>query len=481
MKHYASLIRHSGNSQLFTAVEMSIISAVAGYPLHLHVEGLRGTGKTTILRAARQIMPRIERIKGCPYNCHPDRPHCPQHRSLGSDQIEREWIPMPFLEISHSAKIGTVVGSIDLGRLMDGERPEAALLPGSLPRAHRGIVFIDEVNRLADTSPELADVLLDIMGTRPGRIQIEETGLETVELPVEVTVWAASNPDEDPGPLADIRRQLSDRFDLTIAMARPTEASVICDILADAGRGDHPASAHRRLIEGLSEGGRLMGEVLTDAGIHRRLAALYLGLNLESLRAVEAVQLAARAAAAWSGRRQVALEDLTLVAPLALQHRVDALTLQKVAKLLSDAPDDDTGPSPARLHSDRGEERPGQRSAAGGAAGTAGVATFDTPGTAWHNLFARLREKLRGRREERNEAPAGIGLGGPESLFGLSPFSKGGDNPALHGQYLPGQGPVTGGLGGGVTGDLCLPPPHLARRLATLNTDEWVGGDRNWP
>ena len=68
-------------------------------------------------------------------------------------EIGTEWIPMPFLEISHSAKVATVVGGIDLEKLVNRAHPEAALLPGTLAQAHRGIVFIDEINRLADTSP----------------------------------------------------------------------------------------------------------------------------------------------------------------------------------------------------------------------------------------------------------------------------------------------------------------------------------------
>ncbi|MDN5376498.1 MAG: magnesium chelatase subunit, partial [Thermacetogenium sp.] len=146
--------------------------------------------------------------------------------ALGTEQI-----PVPFLEISHSAKIGTVAGTIDLGKLTNPSRPEAALLPGIIPQAHRGIVFVDEINRLADTSPEITDVLLDAMGTKPGRVQIEETGLPVVEVPVAVSVWAASNPDEEPGPLAEIRRQLSDRFDLVIPMGRPTTPEEVVDIL----------------------------------------------------------------------------------------------------------------------------------------------------------------------------------------------------------------------------------------------------------
>ncbi|HEY8488546.1 MAG TPA: AAA family ATPase [Thermaerobacter sp.] len=234
MQDYATLIRHEGNRHLFEAVEMSIIAQLWGEPLHLHAEGVRGTGKTTILRAARRILPRIERIRGCPYNCDPQAPHCPLHAHWTPDQIAAhgtEWIPMPFREISPSAKVGTVTGSLDLARLTDATRPEAALLPGTLAQAHRGIVLVDEINRLADVAPELADCLLDVMGTKPGRLQIEETGLPPVEIPVRVAVWAASNPDEEPGPLEEIRRQLSDRFDLVLDVRRPGEPWLVKRIL----------------------------------------------------------------------------------------------------------------------------------------------------------------------------------------------------------------------------------------------------------
>ena len=150
---------------------MSIVSTIAGEPLHIHAEGLRGTGKTTIMRKAQDILPTITRIKGCIYNCDPAEPHCPHHRELSAQEIADlgvEEIPMPFLEISHSAKVGTVAGSIDLAKLTDGSNPEARLLPGLIPQAHRGIIFIDEINRLADTAPEITDILLDLMGTKPG-------------------------------------------------------------------------------------------------------------------------------------------------------------------------------------------------------------------------------------------------------------------------------------------------------------------------
>ena len=336
---YTSLVRHSGNRELFLFLELAILSQSRGHPLHIHVEGLRGTGKTTIIRAARQILPPIKRIRGCLYNCDPERPYCPEHRHLSREAIASlgiEEIPMPFLEISASAKIGTVVGTIDLARITNPARPEAALLPGTIPQAHRGIVFVDEINRLADTSPELADVLLDVMGTKPGRLQIEESGLPRVELPVQVSVWAASNPDEDPGSLEDIRRQLSDRFDFLVAMGRPAEPQAVAAVLAwDRGREEDYTARDRKVQEELQQMAALLPQVEVAEGIRELVASLYTKFNLESLRAVEALLYGGKVYIAREGRRYLGeVKELLPVAAAALRHRVEPGRLAEILQHL---------------------------------------------------------------------------------------------------------------------------------------------------
>lgn len=341
MKSYLQLARHEGNANLFESVEMAVLSGLWGVPLHLHAEGLRGTGKTTIMRAVRDICPTITRIKGCLYNCDPLRPHCPNHRRLSPAKIAElgtEIIPMPFLEISHSAKIGTIVGSIDLARITDAANPTAAILPGVIPQAHRGIIFIDEINRLADTSPELTDVLLDVMGTKPGRVQIEETGLPVVEIPVQVSVWAASNPDEEPGPLEEIRRQLADRFDLVIEMGRAHDADAIAEILRQsslARRGltqaaNDDTTRHERMKKELSQIAEKFVNLDMPDFLRNFIARLYVKYDLESFRAIEAIQLTAILNCALRKREQVLISDILRVMPLALKHRIDGDTLTRI-------------------------------------------------------------------------------------------------------------------------------------------------------
>lgn len=337
------LKRYEGNEPLFELVMMSIISSYAGDPLHIHAEGLRGTGKTTIMRAARGILPNITRIKGCIYNCHPAAPHCPQHRDLSSSEIQElgtEEIPMPFLEISASAKIGTVAGSIDLARLTDTSHPETRLLPGIIPQAHRGIVFVDEINRLADTSPEITDILLDVMGNKPGHIQIEEAGVPVVDLPVNVSVWAASNPDEEPGSLEEIRKQLADRFDMVYYMGRPDGADVLAEMLRDnsyyakshhnqAGQeGDESRYQvyHQNIINGSQ---RYENTDLPDF-LRNYIARLYVKHNLESIRAIEAMQQGAILHSILKEHDQVMISDVTDMIPLVLKHRLSGEALIKI-------------------------------------------------------------------------------------------------------------------------------------------------------
>ncbi|MBS4031368.1 MAG: magnesium chelatase [Clostridiales bacterium] len=328
--HWNDVILHQGNEELQRFIEIGLLAARLGVPIHFHVEGERGTGKTTLIRAARSRLPQMERVYGCLYNCEPNRPHCPDHKDKVG--LSQEKTLVPFLEVSHSAKIGTVVGSIDLDRLTSKTRPAAALLPGTLPRANRGIIFVDEINRLADTSPALVDVLLDAMGTKPGRVQIEETGLPTVEMPVTVNVWAASNPDEEPGPLQEIRRQLADRFDFAVRIQRPDRPEVVRAIIN--AETDLPQSMR---ITQMPLGQGILDSLTLDPRVEEFLGEAYIRFRLESIRGIQAARLGALLHAILHGKTVADFSDLAVVLPAALRHRIEAPKLLEVAEAMKKA------------------------------------------------------------------------------------------------------------------------------------------------
>jgi len=217
---------------------------------------------------------------------------------------------------------------------------EAGLLPGLIPQAHRGILFVDEINRLADTAPEITDILLDVMGTKPGVVQIEEAGLPVVSVKVSVSVWAASNPDEDPGPLEEIRRQLSDRFDMVCYMGRPTSIDVLAKMLKDNFHGTK-AENHAEITVDYQKQHEMYTQIMlrwaeryleSDLPDFARnyIARLYIKHNLESIRAIEAMQQGAVLYSITKDRDQATINDINHILPLILKHRVDADALIKV-------------------------------------------------------------------------------------------------------------------------------------------------------
>ncbi len=472
MRAYGELVAHAGNEGLRQAVELSVLGIAKGYPLHLHAEGLRGTGKTTILRAARALLPPMLRIRGCLYNCDPRAPHCPAHRGLTPAEVLKlgtEWVPTPFLEISPSAKIGTVVGSIDLGRLASAGTPEAALLPGTLAQAHRGVVFVDEINRLADTSPELADALLDVMGTKPGRLQIEETGLPRVELTCRVGVWAASNPDEEPGPLADIRRQLADRFDLSVAMHRPGSPEDVVGVLA----GDEFAAATGPSLAGAGEPtAGLARQLRMRAGaeapsrpepLRRLLGEIYCTYQLESLRGVQAWHAAARLQALAEGAEAVGLPHLLAVAPSVLRHRLEPEDLARALAHVArggHAEGEGAELAGAEVLAAAGPDgRVGDCGSVGAAGGVSGARG------GWQDLLSRLRGAVGP--ADRGRSRGSSGVGGPAGGCTAGPGSSGSGGP----------GPRGGGGGSALADPSDLPlfaPPFRAQSLGSLDPDAWL-------
>ena len=158
---------------------------------------------------------------------------------------------------------------------------------------------------------------------------------------VSVSVWAASNPDEEPGPLTEIRRQLSDRFDLVVPMGRPSTTEAVVDILLtneavknEQSNGDRELSPQefKRLqkfqqdIANIAEQEDLaMPEYLTNF-----LASIYINFNIESLRALEAITQSALLHAALRKRTQMMISDIMAVLPLVLYHRVSPATLTEI-------------------------------------------------------------------------------------------------------------------------------------------------------
>ena len=178
------------------------------------IMGHRGTGKSTAVRALADLLPQMTRVRGCLYGCDPK-----DEESLCADcaarldkdeKLVRERAPVPVVDLPLGATEDRVCGTIDIERaLTEGVK---AFEPGLLARAHRGFLYIDEVNLLED---HLVDLLLDVAAT--GVNMVEREGI-SVEHPSSFVLVGSGNPEE-----GELRPQLLDRFGLHVEIRTTTE------------------------------------------------------------------------------------------------------------------------------------------------------------------------------------------------------------------------------------------------------------------
>ena len=173
------------------------------------IRGQKGTGKSTAARALASLLPPIEMVADCPYQCPPDRPEmmhaeC-RERFQRSGRLASRERPMPLIELPLNATEDRLVGTIELAEtLRSGERH---FQPGLLAAVNRGILYVDEVNLLPD---HLVDLLLDTAASGVNRVERE--GL-SIRHPSRFLLIGTMNPEE-----GELRPQFLDRFGLAVTV-----------------------------------------------------------------------------------------------------------------------------------------------------------------------------------------------------------------------------------------------------------------------
>ena len=307
---FAALV---GQEQLKSALLLNAVYPGVGGVL---IRGEKGTAKSTAARALATLLPPLSVVEGCPFRCDPSAPwrDCP-HCSIASERRAIE-IPVPFVDLPLGATEDRVLGSLDLERaLREGRR---AFQPGLLAAAHRGILYIDEVNLLPD---HLVDLLLDAAALGINTVQRE--GM-SVSHPSRFLLIGTMNPEE-----GDLRPQLLDRFGLVVEVTGSREPTVRTEIVRRrlAFEADPVVFAARWAADqsALSEQivaarARLSSVVLAD-GLLTLISQLCCEFEVDGLRADLAMHKASRARAAFHCRSEVSLEDLRAAAELVLPHR----------------------------------------------------------------------------------------------------------------------------------------------------------------
>src|SRR5690349_1225274 len=291
-----------------------LLSAVAPEVGGVLVRGEKGTAKSTAVRALAALMPPVTVVPGCRFACDPKQPDpgCPDGPH-GGESDER---PARLVELPVGATEDRLLGSLDLERALSaGVR---AYDPGLLAAAHRGILYVDEVNLLHD---HLVDVLLDAAAM--GRAHIEREGVSITHASRFVLV-GTMNPEE-----GELRPQLLDRFGLTVEVMASRDPEVRAEVgrrrLAyDAdpdGFAAGWADAERRLSARIATARELLVAVELPDAMLRQTTAVCAAFDVDGMRGDLVVARTSRAHAAWSGRDVVTTEDVRVAARFALPHR----------------------------------------------------------------------------------------------------------------------------------------------------------------
>jgi magnesium chelatase subunit D len=310
------------------------------------VRGQKGTAKSTLVRALTQILPHIDVIAGDRFSTDPAEPNPLSPDGPFGPDTPVETRPVRLVELPVGATEDRVAGSIDLQQaLSDGA---VHFEPGLLAKAHRGILYVDEVNLLHD---HLVDLLLDAAAM--GAVTVERDGLSVTHSAKFVLV-GTMNPEE-----GELRPQLLDRFGLTVEVAAPRDPAQRAEVVRRRLAFDADpqafqtryANAEERLRIRIRQAQSILARVqLTDAAL-LKIAEVCSAAGVDGMRADIVMARAAAAHAAWHDREEVNVEDLRAAARLALPHRrrrnpfdAPGLDDDELDELLP--PDTDDGPDP---------------------------------------------------------------------------------------------------------------------------------------
>lgn len=311
-----------GQEKLKTGLLLNAVDPAIGGIL---VSGQKGTGKSTAVRALARVLPQIEVVKDCPYNCAPDEvdnlcSSCTDSYRSGRT-FETEMRPMPLVELPLSATEDRVVGTLHIEQVLKtGTR---RFEPGLLASANRGILYVDEVNLLDD---HLVDILLDAAAS--GINNVERESISYFH-PSRFMLIGTMNPEE-----GELRPQFLDRFGLSLSVSgveNPLQRRLIVDRRIEFDTNP------QRFIDGYEEDETVLSDQIGAArsalqsveipgDMVEMAVALSTEVRAQGHRAEIAIIKAARALAAFLERAVVGPEHVIEAARFVLPHRITTLS-----------------------------------------------------------------------------------------------------------------------------------------------------------
>lgn len=315
-----------GQEEMKLALQLNVIDPKIGGVM---IMGDRGTGKSTTIRAIADLLPEIEVVKDDPFNSDKsdlDLMGNEVREAIQNNKpIETELIKIPMVDLPLGATEDRVCGTIDIEKaLTEGIK---AFEPGLLAKANRGILYVDEVNLLDD---HLVDILLDSAAS--GWNTVEREGI-SIRHPARFVLVGSGNPEE-----GELRPQLLDRFGMHAEIRTVKDPLLRVKVVEERTSFDQNPiiwinnyeEKQQELRDRIVAAQKLLPTVKINYDLRVKISEVCSQLDVDGLRGDIVTNRAAKANAAYNGRDNVTVEDISKVITLCLRHRLRKDPLESI-------------------------------------------------------------------------------------------------------------------------------------------------------